>query len=197
MHGIVLYIDRVFNKCAIFSVILSDTMTFTTILQPCLADYFGMGRNMLIFKLLSLSSKSPIPHHTLGYWSLKSANSVSSFAVCSLSVSPIRGPRGKPEGRRREWGLASLRLLLFLSVLSISSPSSQPDSGCQPLSTRLVSLHSSEWAWQHFFLTEWKLSSIGLFLEALVRKKQPGSTLFPEGLSPSSLQPFLWAPDFW
>lgn len=140
MHGIVLYIDRVLNKCAIFSVILSDTMAFTTILQPCLADYFGMGRNMLIFKLLSLSSKSPIPHHTLGFWSLKSANSASSFAVCSLSVSPIRGPRGKAEGRRREWGLASWRLLLFLSV----SPSSQPDSGCQPPSARLFSLHSSE-----------------------------------------------------
>lgn len=129
---------------AIFSVILSDTMAFTMILQPCLADYFGMGRKMLVFKLLSLSSKSPVPYHTLGYWSLKSTNSASSFAVCSLSVSPSRGTRGKPEGRRREWGLASFRLLLFLSVLSISRPSSQPDSGCQPLSTRLVSLHSSE-----------------------------------------------------
>lgn len=144
MHGTVLYIDQVLNKCSVFSVILSDTMAFTTILQPCLADYFGMGRNMLIFKLLSLSSKSPVLYHTLGYWSLKSANSASSFAACSLSVSPGRGTRGKPEGRRREWGLASFRLLLFLSVLSISRPSSQPDSGCQPLSTRLVSLHSSE-----------------------------------------------------
>ena len=65
MHGIVLYIDRVLNKCVIFSVILSDTMTFTTILQPCLADYFGMGRNMLIFKLLSLT-----PNHLL-YVTLK------------------------------------------------------------------------------------------------------------------------------
>ena len=181
---------------AIFSVVLSDTMALT-ILQPCLAGFFGMGRNMLIFKLLSLSSKSPIPHHTLGYWSLKSANSASSFTVCSLLVSPSRGTWGKPEGRRREWGLASFCLLLFLSVLFINSRSSQSDSGCQPLSTHLVSLHFSEWAWQHFFLTGWKLSSIGLFLKALARKQQPGSTLFPEGLSPSSLKPFLWASDFW
>lgn len=140
MHGIVLYIDR-------YSINVPSSVLFYLIqwlsqqfYNLAWVNYFGMGRNMLIFKLLSLSSKSPIPHH-LWDSGLKSANSASSFAVCSLSVSPIEGPRG--ESRRQEERVGTC-FLAFVTVLSVS-PSSQPILVASLLQ-RLAhtSLHSSE-----------------------------------------------------
>lgn len=176
MHGIVLYIDRVLNKCAIFSVILSDTMAFTAILQPCLADYFGMGRNMLIFKLLSLSSKSS---------NSTSHSGILEFEICQLCfflccLLPFQFlPLGALEGKQKAGESGDLLLGWPLPSLWALHPS--PILFCQLLQHVYFSLHSSEWARQHFFLTGWKLSSIGLFSRKLLSERSSRQYLLSRG----------------